>query len=691
MNFTKLLLTASLAIPAISLFSQDDGLKHCGQTQALQSLYAKHPELLQKEAALKQLKQNTPQGALQKTNTTPYIIPMVFHIVHQYGSENISDAQVIDEVRILNEDYQLRNADTSQIVPSFKNLKANLNIEFRLAKIDPNGNCTNGIVHVASPLTNVGDDQVKFDQWDPSKYLNVWVVKSMMSGAAGYAYYPSTADGWPSIDGVVILNDYIGSIGTGGYYKARALTHEIGHYLDLEHTWGGTNNPGVACGDDGVNDTPDTQGWTTCNLNGSVCNPGVIENVQNYMEYAYCSRMFTLDQKTRMINALTSTVANRNNLWSASNLMATGTDNASFTSTLTCKPMADFKASFYNVCQGSSITFSDASTNAPVSSWQWAFAGGSPATSTSSAQVVMYNTVGTYAVKLKVANSQGSDSITKTAYINVHPTASPNASSLVEGFESITIPNSNWIVNSGADGYTWQMATVGATGSKSVKINNRDADQNDIDELITPSLNFSTAAPAYLTFKVAFALTSNGNNTDVLKVFSSKDCGMTWNQRYSKSGATLATTTTSTNANYTPAAADWRMETITMPGILISSNTMFKFQFVAGGGNNIYIDDINIGSTVGVQELSNASGMTLQVMPNPFNESATVTISSDKEETVAIELLDVVGKAVLSMPSNRLNIGDNTFTIRQNGLAPGLYLMNVSSGNSRITKKIIIQ
>lgn len=691
MNFTKLLLAASLVIPATSLFSQDADLKHCGQTQALQSLYAKHPELLQKEAALKQLKQNTQGGGLQKTSTTPYIIPMVFHIVHQYGAENISDAQVIDEVRILNEDYQLRNADTSQIVPSFKNLKANLNIEFRLAKIDPNGNCTNGIVHVASPLTNVGDDQVKSDQWDPSKYLNVWVVKTMMSGAAGYAYYPSTANSMPGIDGVVILQDYIGSIGTGGYYKARALTHEIGHYLDLEHTWGGTNQPGVACGDDGVADTPDTQGWTTCNLNGSICNPPVIENVQNYMEYAYCSRMFTLDQKTRMINALTSTIANRSNLWSASNLLATGTDNASFTSTLTCKPMADFKASFYNVCQGSSVTFSDVSSNAPVSSWQWTFTGGTPSTSTSSTQVVAYNTVGTYAVKLKVANSQGNDSITKTAYINVRPTASPNSSNLTESFESITIPNTNWTVNSGADAYTWQMATVGATGSKSVKINNRNASENDIDELITPSLNFSTSAPAYLTFKVAFALTNGGNNTDILRVFSSKDCGMTWNQRYSKSGATLATTTTSTNTNYTPSAADWRMETITMPTILISSNTMFKFQFTAGGGNNIYIDDINIGSTVGVQELSNDNGLSLQVMPNPFNESATVTISSDKEETVTIELLDVVGKTVLSMPSNKLNIGDNTFTIHQNGLAPGLYLMNVSTGNSRMTKKVIIQ
>ncbi|MBK7182529.1 MAG: hypothetical protein IPH89_06110 [Bacteroidetes bacterium] len=119
------------------------------------------------------------------------------------------------------------------------------------------------------------------------------LVKTITSGAAGYAYLPGTT---AAEDGIMILNSYIGSIGTGNIQKSHALTHEIGHYLNLNHTWGGTNNPGVDCsGDDNVSDTPKTEGWTSCNLTGATCT-STLDNVQNFMEYSYCSTMFTVGQ-----------------------------------------------------------------------------------------------------------------------------------------------------------------------------------------------------------------------------------------------------------------------------------------------------------------------------------------------------------------------------------------------------------
>ena len=193
----------------------------------------------------------------------------------------------------------------SSIVSVFKPIAADCEIEFRLANIDPNGNCTNGIERIPSILTYNADDNSKLDPWPSNQYLNVWVVSDLgNSGAAAYAYYPGTAPAGK--DGVIAIHGYIGSIGTGSLGRSRVLTHEIGHCLNLAHVWGSTNNPGVACGDDGVNDTPITKGWTACNLNGSVCNPPAIENVQNYMEYSYCCNMFTEGQKTRMRAALNS-------------------------------------------------------------------------------------------------------------------------------------------------------------------------------------------------------------------------------------------------------------------------------------------------------------------------------------------------------------------------------------------------
>ncbi len=122
-----------------------------------------------------------------------------------------------------------------------------------------------GIDRIASPLTYLGNDAAKLNPWDRRNYLNVWTVKKMENGVAGYAYKPLSVSGinFP-IDGIIILHDYIGSIGTANADRSRALTHEIGHWLNLSHPWGDNNNPGQACGDDGIADTPITKGHTDC-------------------------------------------------------------------------------------------------------------------------------------------------------------------------------------------------------------------------------------------------------------------------------------------------------------------------------------------------------------------------------------------------------------------------------------------
>src|SRR3989338_8856778 len=98
------------------------------------------------------------------------------------------------------------------------------------------------------------------------------------------------------------------------------------HWFNLSHTWGDTNDPGVSCGTDNVADTPTTRGVTACNLNENFC--GVRANVENYMDYSYCSKMFTAGQVTRMRTALTSSTAGRNNLSTNANLVATGADGS---------------------------------------------------------------------------------------------------------------------------------------------------------------------------------------------------------------------------------------------------------------------------------------------------------------------------------------------------------------------------
>ena len=356
--------------------SQAQDLKYCGATEKQQQMFVNNPALVIQEDQFRQFIHNWMEIHQSQTREeTIYVIPIVFHIIHDYGSENISDDQVRDAVRILNEDFRKMNADTSDIVDAFKNVAGDSKIEFRLANKAPDGSCTNGIEHIHSLHTYSGDDDAKLSDWPRSEYLNIWTTKTLDNGIAGYAYFPSGA---PSdVDGVIVLSNYVGSVGSSTSFTSRVVTHEIGHSFGLAHTWGFTNAPGVECGDDLIDDTPETEGWVSCNLNGNICHPGTIENVQNYMEYAYCSRMFTKDQGLAMQGTLNSNTSDRNNLWTLNNLIATGTDDTIKT---LCPPKADFYATAKMACLGGEITFRDVSTNGTVSNRTWTFQDGSPST-----------------------------------------------------------------------------------------------------------------------------------------------------------------------------------------------------------------------------------------------------------------------------------------------------------------------
>ena len=418
----KIILTACIALSiSNSSFAQESSMREnwCGSLEAMEANFLKHPELKQKFEAY-QASANLQQNQLQnKVAVANYTIPVVFHVLHQYGSENISDAQINDQIAIFNRDYNLQNADTSVVIPSFKNLIGNIHFNFALAKKDPAGNCTSGIdrfydVNTASWEGNLSDYAYT---WDPTKYLNIYVVKSIASGAAGYAYYPGSLNYGSDMDGIVILSTYVGSIGTSMVSHSRALTHEAGHWFNLQHTWGNTNNPGVACGDDQVTDTPLTEGFTSCPVQSAsaICNAGVYENYQNYMDYSYCSVMFTPGQATRMTTAINNGVVGRNNLWSTTNLAATG-----ITPLASCAPAANFTANKQLVCVNQPISFTDLSNIATPTSWSWVLTGATPSVSSVQNPTVTYSSPGTYPVKLTSSNTNGSSAPeTKTNYITV--------------------------------------------------------------------------------------------------------------------------------------------------------------------------------------------------------------------------------------------------------------------------------
>ena len=625
---------------------------------------------------------------LIKSSTANYIIPVVVHIIHENGSENISDAQVVDAIRVLNDDFAKRNADTITIVPAFQSVAADCQIEFRLAQLDPNGNCTNGIDRIYSSQTNIGDDDSKLNPWPYEMYYNIWVVKNISPGGiAGYAYYPGTAP--PGAEGVIVLHNYFGSIGTSSVFNSRVLTHETGHYLDLPHVWGSTNNPGVACGDDGVFDTPITKGWTSCNLNAAVCNAGVIENVQNYMEYSYCTKMFSWGQKARMISALNSSNGARNQLWTTSNKTATGVDN------ITTLCAADFDA-YPNpsaLCAGESLTFKDYSYNGQPTSWTWSFPGGQlipPTTVNDSAPIVYYPNPGTYPVSLTVSNSSGSASKTKASFVNVLSSiATFNAGYYLEDFETSQIPG-DWTVNDlDGNGNSWTKSSAAHTsGSFSVKLNSNSSGLGDVDELISPSISVAAIVSPYISFKYAFATRGGGANNK-LAVLVSPDCGKTWYQRKGISGLALPTAPDNLG-NFIPNASQWRQETVNILNMINQGNVLVKFKFTNEDGNNLYIDDVNILTNLGMND-AGSNPSNFEFFPNPLQSNSRIHFQLNQHGKVNVDLLNASGQFVEKILSQELPAGNFEMSFpKEMELSKGLYFLKMQSEESSHVLKFVV-
>lgn len=258
-----------------------------------------------------------------KREDTIATIPVVVHVIHNGEEEgegaNISFAQVLSQLSILNEDFRRTNADAVNTPDVFAGVAADAQIEFCLAKVDPDGNPTNGVNRVdgGQDSYTIGDMEGGIKQntiWHPFFYMNIWVA-NLEDGLLGYAQFPDASglDGMPAIggsaatDGIVVTHTAFGNTGTAAapFDLGRTATHEVGHYFGLRHI-GGDGGCGV---DDFVDDTPvqNDQNLTSdpCTFPGdNDCDegPGDLPDMfQNYMDYSddACMNLFTLGQKAR--------------------------------------------------------------------------------------------------------------------------------------------------------------------------------------------------------------------------------------------------------------------------------------------------------------------------------------------------------------------------------------------------------
>jgi PKD repeat protein len=670
----------------------------CGTDEVVAASFASNPQAVLDWNALNDWLIANPVTGNQADNIR--VIPTVVHVFHTYSFNNISELQIKDAIRILNEDFKKQNADLGDVIPEFTNITGNTQFEFRLAQKDPNGNCTNGITrHFSAMTSNAGDAVKAVSSWPRNKYFNIWIVNNISGGSgsgiiAGYAYLPGSAPS-AGVDGIILDHRYVGGIGqsNGSDFAKRVITHEAGHWFGLLHPWGNSSCGSGCSGNDLINDTPVTSGaCNTCNLGQNTC--GSLDNVQNFMDYALCSRMFTVDQVNRMIGSVQNGPSGRSNLPTASNLSSTGTQDGF---QQTCTPKADFWSNTQTICSGGTMTFRDHSWNSEVTAWNWTFSNGIVTlNSTLQNPSMSFTSPGYYDVTLNVSGPGGTHSITKAKMFRVFSTGSDDVNWIyLDLFENNPISSNRWTVpfsQKGEQGWK-EISGTAYSSPGAVWVNGYNAPLGEVYNLISPAYDMrSLNGTITARWKFAYAQRT-ANSDDQLKVFISTNCGVTWSLRKTISGSALSTSGTIASSFAPTNKSQWKEDSLTNLQTWANiSNLRFRFEFTTHNGNNFYLDNFMVsGPLLTGNESPEPLVEEVMVYPNPASGVMNLSLGLHQNASIEISIMDLAGRIVQVLPPFEGMAGTQTIPVSIEGISSGLYLVQIGVGNQSITKRVVIQ
>ena len=208
-----------------------------------------------------------------------------------------------------------------------------------------------------------------------------------------------------------------------------------------------------------------------------------------------------------------------------------------------------------------------------------------------------------------------------------------------------------------------------------------------IDELVSTTLDISNLSSASLSFKYAFAK-RNSQNTDFMQILASRDCGETWFLRKNIPSSTIATYP-NTNSSYNPSANDWNTVNVSgITSVYLVSDFRFKIKFTSGGGNDLFIDDINLSGPLSIED---ELVFDFTVYPNPANTVSMLKFNlSSIVDDATIKIVDPLGRMVYRLDNQVYNAGLNEIELNVRNLNPGWYNVIFDSPKRRISTKLMI-
>lgn len=722
----------------------------CGTDLAYERALQADPGLAQmreilEEAAATFLAQHGPSlrtqtGCLE----SDFVIPVVVHIIHSGAgqSDSLPLSRVLFQMDQLFDDFRKR--------PYSKGHSSGVDtrIEFSLATKDPSGNPHPGVTYthytaagLSAARVGAGSSEATTMKsntgWPRNQYLNIWVVKCIYSTSPsqcdvlGFATFPGMS---PTDQGVVVVSGYFGLPNL-----SQTTTHEIGHYLNLFHTFqggcAGTTNSNCGSGGDRVCDTPPTgqanyisaRRQNTCLEQPNLTATGGDrpDQVRNYMDYLDDSSLdiFTEGQRVRMAAAL-NTASDRNPLWQSSNLQATGTG-----------PYGRIRANFAlqgcdqppcHVCPGQELNLTSYSTGKP-SSFTWEIRQGSTVISSSATgpctQMTAPTTPGTYDIYLQASNLAGTAETTYTSFLIVRDPAQAQSYPFSEGFEASTFPPAGWVRQNpdfatANSNLTWERFS--STGRGSFGASNAMArirnfsyfNRTQRDQLITPLIDIPTTAqsPALefdLYYRAIYWENTGGTPRqngylygDTLAVYISKDCGATWERLYYKGGEDLDVTgsaiqvvgrnITANDQAVPPSGPNtaWRHEVISIPSTYKGEKVLIRFENITEMGNTLSLDSIQVRENQSTAAQYDRMRPTLTLTPNPTSQEAYLIARQAQGVPLRWTLYNTLGQALLSGEAS-LQTADERIILPTHSLTAGLYVIKAQLGSETFLMRLM--
>lgn len=549
-------------------------------------------------------------------------IPVVVHVLHNgqaIGVDgNIPDDQILSQITILNQDFRRLNPDASETPAEFLSVAADVEIEFVLAKRDPEGLPTTGIVRSQGSQFeyNLFDDVLLKSEsfWPTEDYLNIWVT-DLSNDLLGYAQFPVSnltgltvnRDSNGLTDGVVVDYEYFGTgFNNDPFSKGRTATHEIGHFLGLRHVWG----DGGCSADDFCVDTPQmSDNSSGCPVSQNSC--GSNDMFQNYMDFTddVCMNLFTSCQANRMQTVLAESPRRRTLLTSIGGIAPVVTTNdigirqiiSPEVSICSSNVVPEIEVRNYGIDNVTSFRVILEIDNQPIDTIE----------STSILEPLQILTLIFQSIDLE----QGSELNFTFRITEVNGVTDGNAENDIESI-FVQVPaqlgfpiiadfengNDNWMTRKlNGEESNWQRSNAHLNQVFKLDIFNSTSNEfGNLEMLLSPVLDLEKVSAAELQFKYAYApVPANANFIDGLVVAVLTECGNDFNPEnilsdFELYGNNLGTTTATSSA-FTPAGpAEWDDAVISLNRFLGLKNVQVAIIAQNGGGNNIFVDDAEL-------------------------------------------------------------------------------------------------